>query len=92
MKKVDSHNFFSTYNQQAQNMQVLLAIALAFGTLVSAAPATNETTAQASEQLTAPQRAEKIKDAFLFAYHGYEEHAFGHDEALSLSGGKSDSR
>lgn len=73
-------------------MQVFLAIALAFGTLVSAAPATNTTAAQATEQLTASQKAEKVKESFLFAYHGYEEHAFGHDEALSLSGGSSDSR
>ena len=33
------------------------------------------------------ERAERIKEAFLHAYHGYEQHASPKDELLPLSNG-----
>lgn len=33
------------------------------------------------------ERAERVKEAFVHAYHGYEEHAFPKDELLPLSNG-----
>ncbi|ORZ13469.1 glycoside hydrolase [Absidia repens] len=42
--------------------------------------------------MTPDERANRVKDAFSFAYHAYEDRAFGHDEAKSVSGGFSDSR
>ncbi|KAI8378102.1 glycoside hydrolase [Choanephora cucurbitarum] len=38
------------------------------------------------------QRAKLIRDAYLYAYDGYKEFAFGHDELLSVSKSYSDSR
>jgi mannosyl-oligosaccharide alpha-1,2-mannosidase len=37
-------------------------------------------------------RAQRIKDSFQFAYNGYKQYAFGHDELLPVSNGYSDSR
>lgn len=36
--------------------------------------------------------SEQIKEAFLFAYNGYKDHAWGHDELLPVSKSYSDSR
>lgn len=38
------------------------------------------------------QRAKLIRDAYLYAYDGYKEFAFGHDELLPVSESHSDSR
>lgn len=37
-------------------------------------------------------RAKRVKDSFQFAYNGYKQYAFGHDELLPVSNGFSDSR
>lgn len=37
-------------------------------------------------------RARRIKGSFQFAYNGYKQYAFGHDELLPVSEGFSDSR
>lgn len=37
-------------------------------------------------------RAQRIKGSFQFAYNGYKQHAFGHDELLPVSEHFSDSR
>ena len=36
------------------------------------------------------ERAAHVKDAFRHAYHGYERHAFPHDELLPLTNGSID--
>ncbi|CAO3597926.1 unnamed protein product [Absidia cylindrospora] len=71
-------------------MQVFLAVALTFGALASAQ--VNPPTLQAWTTQKSAERASRIKDAFTFAYHGYEQFAFGHDESLSVTGNYSDSR
>lgn len=38
------------------------------------------------------ERAQRIKGSFQFAYNGYKQYAFGHDELLPVSEGFSDSR
>ena len=35
-------------------------------------------------------RAEAVRQAFLHAYRGYKEHAYGHDELLPLTNGSVD--
>ncbi|KAI8099109.1 glycoside hydrolase [Halteromyces radiatus] len=65
-------------------------IALCFTTMTVAAP--NRKLNATTPTLSNAQKAERIKDAFLFAYHGYEKTAFGHDESRPVSGGSSDSR
>jgi mannosyl-oligosaccharide alpha-1,2-mannosidase len=39
-----------------------------------------------------PERQNAIKDAFLHAWDGYKQYAFGHDELKPISNTPSDSR
>lgn len=41
---------------------------------------------------TSQSRAEAVKNAFLHAWNGYKQYAFGHDELRPLTNGTSDTR
>ena len=54
------------------------------------APPTDDDAKGTSPKTEWAQRAQAVKEAFLYAYRGYERYAAPHDELLPVSGGHAD--
>lgn len=60
-----------------------------FGTLINAAPATNDTF---TDPAINTNKAQEVKNAFLFAWRNYELYAFGKDELRPVTKNYTNSR